>query len=90
MNITIQNLKEFLITFKSKNTLIKQSGFIESHLEMNNLNYEIEYEFLKIFDKNSENFITINLNQIYNTIYEQEKSTLYLDNDTIITLEIKR
>lgn len=90
MNITIQNLKEFLITFKSKNALIKQSGFIESYLDIINLNYEIEYEFLKIFDKNSENFITINLNQTYNTIYEQEKLTLYLDNDTIITLEIKR
>ena len=28
MNITIQNLKEFLITFKSKNTLIKQKEIL--------------------------------------------------------------
>ena len=55
-----------------------------------NFEYKIKYDILKLYDKNSENFITINLNQIYNTIYEQEKLTLYLDNDTIITLEIKR
>ena len=57
MNITIQNLKEFLITFKSKNTLIKQSGFIESHLEMNNLNYEIAEKK----SKNLFRYIIINI-----------------------------
>ena len=90
MNITIQKIKENLITFKSKNTLIKQLGFVESYLEINNFEYEIEYEILKIYDKNSRNFITINLNQIYNITYAQEKLEFYLDNDIIITIEIKK
>ena len=87
MNISIENnLKKF----KDNNIIIEQLGFIESHFKLKNFEYKIEYDILKLYDKNSENFITINLNQIYNTIYEQDKLTLYLDNDTIITLEIKR
>ena len=87
MNISIENnLKKF----KDNNIIIEQLGFIESPFKLKNFEYKIKYDILKLYDKNSENFITINLNQIYNTIYEQEKSTLYLDNDTIITLEIKR
>ena len=87
MNISIENnLKKF----KDNNIIIEQLGFIESHFKLKNFEYKIKYDILKLYDKNSENFITINLNQLYNTIYEQEKLTLYLDNDTIITLEIKR
>ena len=87
MNISIENnLKKF----KDNNIIIEQLGFIESHFKLKNFEYKIKYDILKLYDKNSENFITINLNQIYNTIYEQEKLTLYLENDTIITLEIKR
>ena len=87
MNISIENnLKKF----KDNNIIIEQLGFIESHFKLKYFEYKIKYDILKLYDKNSENFITINLNQIYNTIYEQEKLTLYLDNDTIITLEIKR
>ena len=87
MNISIENnLKKF----KDNNIIIEQLGFIESHFKLKNFEYKIKYDILKLYDKNSENFITINFNQIYNTIYEQEKLTLYLDNDTIITLEIKR
>ncbi len=87
MNISIENnLKKF----KDNNIIIEQQGFIESHFKLKNFEYKIEHDILKLYDKNSENFITINLNQIYNTIYEQEKLALYLDNDTIITLEIKR
>ena len=87
MNISIENnLKKF----KDNNIIIEQLGFIESHFKLKNFEYKIKYDILKLYDENSENFITINLNQIYNTIYEQEKLTLYLDNDTVITLEIKR
>ena len=87
MNIYIEKKKK---KFKDNNIIIEQLGFIESHFKLKNFEYKIKYDILKLYDKNSENFITINLNQIYNTIYEQEKLTLYLDNDTIITLEIKR
>ena len=63
MNISIENnLKKF----KDNNIIIEQLGFIESHFKLKNFEYKIKYDILKLYDKNSENFITINLNQIYN------------------------
>ena len=86
----IDNATDIFFPYSEFN-IIQISYHLKNQLkEIPKTELSIEYEFLKIFDKNSENFITINLNQIYNTIYEQEKLTLYLDNDTIITLEIKR
>ena len=90
MNITIQKIKDNLATFNSENTVIKQLGFLETNFEIKNFEYKMEYEFLKIYNKNNEVFIKFNINQIYNIIYTQEKLELYLDNDTIITIEIKR
>lgn len=88
--ISIQKLKENLKTFISKNILINQRGFIETYFQINNFDYKIEYELLKIYDKNSKNFIITNLNQVYNIIYTSEKIKLHLDNDTTISIEIKR
>ena len=82
--------KETLNTFISKNIIIKHLGFIESNFEIKNFNYEIKYELLKIFDKESKNYIIINMNQIYKIIYKPEKIILYMDNDTTISIEIKR
>ena len=87
MNISFENIKNPLNNIKNNKKIIKQLGFIESYFEINNFSYTLEYEILKIYDKNSKNFITINLNQIYNIIYTQEKLEFYLENDTIITIE---
>ena len=76
--ISIQKLKENLKTFISKNILINQRGFIETYFQINNFDYKIEYELLKIYDKNSKNFIITNLNQVYNIIYTSEKIKLYI------------
>lgn len=87
MNIFSKNIENLLNNIKNTKIIIKQLGFIESYFKINNFSYTLEYEILKIYDKNSKNFITINLNQIYNIIYTQEKLEFYLDNDTIITIE---
>ena len=63
---------------------------IETSFEIKNFKYTIEYDLLKIFDKQSYNFITININQIYNIIYKIPSIKLSLDNDTLITIEVKR
>lgn len=86
----IKDLKNNLDILKDKNLIINQFGFIETSFEIKNFKYTIEYDFLKIFDKQSYNFITININQIYNIIYRKEKIELHLDNDTILLLETKR
>ena len=88
MNFTIKNIENWLNNTQTKNIIVKQLGFIESIFEIKNFNYEIKYELLKIFSKESENFITINLNQVYKTITDIEKIILYMDNDT--TIEVKR
>ena len=86
----IKDLKNNLDLLKDKNLTINQFGFIETSFEIKNFKYTIEYDLLKIFDKQSSNFITININQIYNIIYRKEKIELHLDNDTILLLETKR
>ena len=86
----IKDLKNNLDLLKDKNLIINQFGFIETSFEIKNFKYTIEYDLLKIFDKQSSNFITININQIYNIIYRKEKIELHLDNDTILLLETKR
>lgn len=42
-----------------------------------------------IEENREENFISMNLNQIYNMEQTKEKIILYLDNDTIIKIEEK-
>ena len=86
----IKDLKNNLDILKYKNLIINQFGFIETSFEIKNFKYTIEYDFLKIFDKQSYNFITININQIYNIIYKIPSIKLSLDNDTLITIEVKR
>lgn len=86
----IKDLKNNLDIIKDKNLIINQFGFIETSFEIKNFKYTIVYDLLKIFDKQSSNFITININQIYNIIYRKEKIELHLDNDTILLLETKR
>jgi hypothetical protein len=87
MNSFSKNIEILLNNIKNTKIIIKQLGFIESYFEINNFSYTLEYAILKIYNKNSKNFITINLNQIYNIIYTQEKLEFYLDNDTTITIE---
>lgn len=86
----IKDLKNNLDILKYKNLIIRQFGFIETSFEIKNFEYTIEYDLLKIFDKQNSNFITINLNQIYNIIYKSQNLKLSLDNDTLITIEAKR
>lgn len=89
MNFT-KSIENWLNNTQNKNIIIKQFGFIESIFEITNFNYEIKYELLKIFNKKSENCITINLNQVYKTINTIEKIILYMDNDTTLSIEEKR
>lgn len=89
MNFT-KSIENWLNNTQNKNIIIKQFGFIESIFEITNFNYEIKYELLKIFNKESQNCITMNLNQVYKTINEIEKIILYMDNDTTLSIEVKR
>ena len=81
------NFKDFLSYFLDKNVIIIQDGFLKCQFSIEKFTFSIDYEILKVLDSNSNNFLSINLNQVYN--FEDSNNTLkfYLDNDTIISLK---
>ena len=54
--------------------------------QIQNLKYEIENDLLKLKDSNDENYIIINLNQMYNMELKKDLITIYLDNDSILKI----
>ena len=84
------NLEEKLNEFIETNAIIMLDGFIESEYLIEKLKYSIEYETLTIADKESTNYLKINLNQIYNIDKNEKEIKFYLDNDLNITIKIKR
>lgn len=85
---TNNSLEEKLNKFIEKNVIITQDGFLKNKYSIHKLKYFIEYEILNITDEESENYLKINLNQIYKMEINKKDITLYLDNDTIICLSI--
>ncbi len=85
---TNNNLEEKLNEFIGKNTTITQDGFLKTKYLIHKLKYFIEYEILNITDDESQNYLKINLNQIYKIEIDEKDIKLYLDNDTIICLDI--
>ncbi len=85
---TNNNLKEKLDKFIGKTVFIVQDGFLKNKYSINKLKFVIEYEILNITDEETQNYLKINLNQIYKTEINKQNIILYLDNDTIIYLNI--
>ena len=85
---TNNSLEGKLNEFIGKNVIITQDGFLKNKYSIRKLEYFIEYEILNITDEESQNYLKINLNQIYKIEINQKDITLYLDNDTIICLSI--
>ena len=82
------SLEEKLNEFVGKSVTITQDGFLKNKYSMHKLKYSIEYEILNITDDKSQNYLKINLNQIYKIEINEKDIKLYLDNDTIICLGI--
>lgn len=85
---TNNNLEEKLNEFIGKNVIITQEGFLRNKYSIHKLKYFIEYEILNITDDESKNYLKINLNQIYKIKISEKDIKLYLDNDSIICLDI--
>lgn len=82
------SLEEKLNEFIGKSVTITQEGFLKNKYSIHKLKYFIEYEILNITDDKSQNYLKINLNQIYKIKISENDIKLYLDNDTIICLGI--
>lgn len=88
MTQNIDSLEEKLNEFNEKNVVITQNGFLQNKYSIHKLKYFIEYEILNIIDEESENYLKININQIYKMEINEKNIKLYLDNDIIICLTI--
>lgn len=80
----MQNIEEKIKEFVGNHVIIIQGGFLESKYSIENLNYFIEDEILNITDEKSDNYVKINLNQIYKTESREKELKLFLDNDTTL------
>ena len=81
------NFKDFLSCFLGKNVVITQDGFLKCQFSIENFTFSIDYEILKVFDSNGNNYLSLNLNQVYNFEDFDDILKFYLDNDTIVSLK---
>lgn len=84
-----EKLERFLDKCKEKNISIKQDGVIKNGYEIMKMKYHIKYDILNIKDESTENYIEINLNQIYQIESDENQIEIYLDSDINIKLSIK-
>jgi len=84
----IINLEKKLNHFIGRNVIVFQGGFLQSQYSIPKVKYFIEYDVLTIFSEENENFIKINLNQIYQLENEEKSIKFYLDNDATICITI--
>lgn len=70
---------------QNQNIVIIQEGFIEGKYSIEKAKCKIEEEILCIEDTN--NYLRINLNQIYNIETKKDGMMLFLDNDTNYVLK---
>ena len=65
---------------------ITQTGFIENSFEISGVKFEIKKYILIIHDKNGNNYIKFNINQIYDIKENDKEIELFMDNDTQIKI----
>jgi len=83
----MKEIEEKIKELKYKKLVINQKGFITSGICINEMIYNIKSDILNISDKSSQNYININLNQVFNFEVINNMIRLELDNDTIIELK---
>lgn len=79
---------EILKTFKNTGIYIKTDGTISSMNTIHKLDFSIQYDILRLRDKITKNYFTLNLNQVYKILASSDKKTLklYLDNDIMVSI----
>ena len=87
MVANICNVKDFLSYFLDKSIVITQDGFLKSQFSIKKFAFLFDYEILKVSDTNGTNYLSINLNQVYNFENFDNLLKFYLDNDTIISFK---
>ena len=81
-----EEVKKIFSKFRERKIRIEQKGFLKSRFFIDELNYSIEDDILELTDEDSEIYIKINTNQIYKIDGDNNKVSLYLDNDTMVEI----
>ena len=77
-----------LRNFKDIGIYIKTEGMVSSMNTIHKLDFSIQYDVLRLKDKITKNYFTINLNQVYKILASSDRKTvkLYIDNDILVTI----
>ena len=83
----------FLKTLREKSVILKNSGYMACQTEVKQFDFYVEYNILTMHDKNSENYMVLNLDRI-KEIQKQDNQTLvtvYIDDEiqTEVSIELK-
>lgn len=74
--------------FKDCGIYIRTEGTINSMNTIHKLDFSIQYDILRLRDKITKNYFTINLNQVYRILASSNRKTLklYIDTDIIVSI----
>lgn len=85
-DILISNIEQY----KKNNIFVCQDGFIQNKFAIENINFKLENDILMLNSEVSDEFIKININQIYSIEMQSSYILIFMDNDTKIKIEIKK
>lgn len=87
-NQMIVKIENCLDNLKKKPIRVSQKGFIINQFFIDKLIYKIQDDILNLRDKIKEEYLSLNLNQVYQIEISENKILLFLDNDIEIEISI--
>lgn len=88
MDDKIKNILNRIEELKNKKVKILISGFIEISFIIDNLESDFQADILKLEDAQNSSYVTINLNQVYDTKIDEDLIEFYMDNDVVVNIKI--
>lgn len=82
----INNLERNIKNFIGQDVEIIQNGFVENKYNLLGMKYFIEEDILNIIDEKNENYLKININQIYKVENNENSIKISMDNDLFIMI----
>lgn len=89
--MNVMELISFLESINGKRLLVKNSGYMACQTEIKNFNFYIEYNILTIHDKETENYVVVDLKRIKEIRKEKQEFylTIYIDDEIETEVSIK-
>lgn len=84
----IVRIEKNLEKLQQRPVRIQQDGFLMNQFFIEKMMYKIQNDTLNLRDETEEVYLSLNLNQVYQTEIGENKVILFLDNDTEIQIGI--